>query len=57
MTVTLLTSPPYFGLRSYRDTVECHRCYPIRWCPRCGAERPCAGPYCQSCGYDVEAAS
>jgi DNA modification methylase len=21
---------PYFGLRSYRDTVECHRCYEMR---------------------------
>jgi hypothetical protein len=31
--------------------------FPFAWCPRCGAERPCAGPYCQSCGYDVEAAS
>jgi predicted amidophosphoribosyltransferase len=31
--------------------------YPVLWCPRCGQERPCAGPYCQVCGADVEEAS
>jgi len=28
--------------------------YPLAWCPVCGAERPCAGSYCQVCGSDVE---
>jgi hypothetical protein len=28
--------------------------YPVLWCEHCGQERPCAGPYCQVCGSDVE---
>jgi hypothetical protein len=30
--------------------------YPVLWCPVCGGERPCAGPYCQVCGSDIEEA-
>jgi predicted amidophosphoribosyltransferase len=24
--------------------------YPLAWCPKCEADRPHAGPYCQVCG-------